>query len=127
MLSFIVRSTLSRLALLLAASVLAHLIVHLAPGDPQAVDPMNPAFKPEDVARIRAAFHLDEPLHLQYVRWMSDLLSGELRTFSDDIPVLTKISQRFWNSLPLFLTATLIVWTLSFPVGIIAALRRGSL
>ncbi len=124
--SYLVRNALQRLILLLVVSVLAHAVVHIAPGEPSEVDPTNPRMKPEDVARIRAAFHLDEPLHMQYVLWMRDLVTGELKSFKDSQPVLPKIWDRFLNSLPLFICATLIVWTLSFPTGIQAALRRGS-
>ena len=118
---------LSRIALVFVVSVLAHAVVHLAPGEPSEVDPTNPRMKPQDIALIRAAFHLDEPLHVQYLYWMRDLFEGELRSFKDGQPVLGKISDRFFNSLPLFACATLLVWTLSFPTGIYAALQRGSL
>ena len=117
----------SRVALLIVVSVLAHAVVHLAPGEPSEVDPGNPRMKPQDIALIRAAFHLDEPLYAQYFYWMRDLFRGELRSFKDDQPVLGKISERFINSLPLFACATLLVWTLSFPTGIHAALHRGAL
>lgn len=123
---FILKSLLQRLVLLFVVSIIAHAVVHIAPGEPSEVDPTNPRMKPEDVAKIRAAFHLDEPLHLQYVYWMDDLLKGELRSFKDGQPVLPKIWNRFLNSLPLFLGATLLIWTLSFPAGIHAAIRRGS-
>ncbi len=123
---FILKSLLQRLVLLFIVSIIAHAVVHIAPGEPSEVDPTNPRMKPEDVAKIRAAFHLDEPLHLQYVYWMEDLLKGELRSFKDGQPVLPKIWNRFLNSLPLFLGATLLIWTLSFPVGIHAAIKRGS-
>jgi peptide/nickel transport system permease protein len=123
---FILKSLLQRLVLLFVVSIIAHAVVHIAPGEPSEVDPTNPRMKPEDVAKIRAAFHLDEPLHLQYVYWMDDLFKGELRSFKDGQPVLPKIWNRFLNSLPLFLGATLLIWTLSFPAGIYAAIRRGS-
>jgi peptide/nickel transport system permease protein len=126
MLAFIARSVLQRLFLLVLISIIAHSVVHLAPGQPSEVDPSNPRMKPEDIARIRAAFHLDEPLHLQYLYWMRDLFTGELKSFKDSQPVLPKIARRFLNSLPLFICTTLIVWSLSFPTGIHAALRRGS-
>ncbi len=126
MLAYVIRNLLQRLVLLFVVSVMAHAVVHIAPGEPSEVDPSNPRLKPEDVTKIRAAFHLDDPLHLQYVYWMRDLLSGELKSFKDSQPVLPKIWDRFLNSLPLFVTATVIVWTLSFPAGIHAALRRGS-
>ncbi|MEM7406594.1 MAG: ABC transporter permease [Pseudomonadota bacterium] len=126
MINWLVRNSFQRLVLLVIVSIMAHAVVHLAPGEPSEVDPTNPRMKAEDVARIRAAFHLDDPIHLQYVRWLRDLASGDLKSFKDGQPVVEKIGQRFWNSLPLFLVATLLIWTLSFPTGIHAALRRGS-
>ncbi len=124
--SYILRSLMQRLVLLFIVSVIAHSVVHLAPGQPSEVDPSNPRMKPEDIAKIRAAFHLNDPLYLQYAYWMRDLFTGELKSFKDSQPVLPKIWERFLNSLPLFICATLIVWTLSFPTGIQAAVRRGS-
>ena len=124
--SYILRNLLQRLVLLLIVSVIAHSVVHLAPGEPSEVDPSNPRMKPEDIAKIRAAFHLDDPLYLQYAYWMRDLMTGDLKSFKDSQPVLPKIWDRFLNSLPLFICATLIEWTLSFPTGIQAAIRRGS-
>lgn len=124
--SYLLRNLGQRLVLLFIVSIIAHSVVHLAPGEPSEVDPSNPRMKPEDVAKIREAFHLDDPLYLQYVYWMRDLATGELKSFKDSQPVLPKIWRRFLNSLPLFVCATLIVWTLSFPIGIHAAVRRGS-
>jgi peptide/nickel transport system permease protein len=124
--SYLIRNTLQRVALLIVVSILAHSVIHLAPGRPSEADPSNPRLKPEDVARIRAAFHLDEPLYVQYFYWMRDLATGELKSFKDSQPVLPKIWQRFLNSLPLFVCEILIIWSLSFPAGIYAALRRGS-
>jgi len=124
--TFLARALLQRLLLLVVISVVAHAVIHLAPGEPSAVDPMNPRMKAEDVARIREAFHLNEPLYLQYLYWMRDLLSGELTSFKDGQPVLPKIWARFLNSVPIFLVAVLIEWCLAFPAGIGAAVRRGS-
>ena len=124
---FLVRTIAQRLLLLIVISILSHLVIHLAPGQPSEVDPMNPMMKAADIARIRASFHLDDPFYLQYLHWMRDLLTGNLKSFRDGMPVLPKIWDRFLNSAPLFLCTTLIVWTASFPAGIHAALRRGSL
>ncbi|MFQ5781393.1 MAG: ABC transporter permease [Nitrospiria bacterium] len=124
--SYILRNLLQRCLLLVIVSVIAHSVVHLAPGEPSEVDPSNPRMKAEDIAKIRAAFHLDDPLYLQYAYWMRDLFTGELKSFKDSQPVLPKIWNRFLNSLPLFICATLIVWTLSFPTGIQAAVHKGS-
>ena len=123
--SYLLRTIAQRIGMLFVISVIAFAVVHLAPGEPSEVDPLNPMMKPEDIARIRAAFHLDEPLHMQYLYWARDLVTGELTSFKDGLPVLPKIWQRFLNSVPLFLCSTLIVWTLSFPTGIRAAVGRG--
>lgn len=127
MINFIFRNIWQRIVLLIFISIISHAIVHLAPGEPALVDPSNPRMKPEDIQRIRTAFHLDEPLHIQYVYWVNDLFTGELKSFKDNQPVLGKIWQRFLNSLPLFLIGTLITWFLAFPVGIRAALSRDSM
>jgi len=126
MIQFIFKSIGQRIVLLFFISIISHAIVHLAPGEPSLVDPSNPRMKAEDIQRIRAAFHLDEPLYAQYVYWMKDLFTAELKSFKDNQPVLKKIWDRFLNSLPLFIVGTLITWFLAFPVGIQAALRRGS-
>ena len=125
MVSFIGRSVIQKAVTLFFVSVLSFLIIHLAPGEPSQVDPLNPKFTPEMVERFRKAFHLDEPLYAQYAHFYGSLLSGELASWKDNRPVLLKIWERFLNSLPLFIVGTLITWTLSFPVGIRAAIRRG--
>jgi peptide/nickel transport system permease protein len=124
--SYIFRNLWQRVVLLIIISIIAHAIVHIAPGEPSEVDPSNPRMQPEDIIKIRDAFHLNDPIYLQYLYWMRDLLTGELKSFKDSQPVLPKIWDRFLNSLPLFICATLIVWTLAFPTGIHAAVRRGS-
>jgi len=48
-------------------------------------------------------------------------------SWKDNQPVLSKIWERFLNSLPLFLVGTIITWTLSFPIGIRAAIFRGGI
>ena len=126
MLTRLLSAVVAKLALLFVISVIAHAVVYLAPGEPSEVDPTNPRMKPQDVALIRAAFHLDEPPHVQYFYWIRDLLNGDLKSFKDGQPVLAKIGARFMNSLPLLLCAATLTWTLSFPAGLHAALRRGS-
>jgi peptide/nickel transport system permease protein len=123
---FLLRALAQRLLLLFLISVISHAIIHLAPGEPSEVDALNSMLKPVDIARIRQAFHLDDPIYLQYFHWLRDLFTGQLRSFKDGLPVLPRIWERFLNSLPLFIGTTVIVWTASFPIGIHAALRRGS-
>jgi peptide/nickel transport system permease protein len=125
MLSFIGRSIIQKIITLFFVSIVSFLIVYLAPGKPSQVDPLNPKFTPEIVERFRKAFHLDEPLHVQYFYYYRDLFTGKTVSWKDNQPVLLKIFERFVNSFPLFLVGTIITWTLSFPIGIRAAIFRG--
>jgi peptide/nickel transport system permease protein len=127
MLSFIGRSLIQKTVTLFFVSVVSFLIIHLAPGEPSQVDPMNPKFTPEMVERFRSAFHLDEPLHVQYAYFYRDLFKGKTVSWKDNRAVLPKIWERFLNSLPLFVVGTLITWTLSFPIGVRSAIFRGGI
>lgn len=127
MISFLARSFIQKLATLFFVSVISFAVVHMAPGEPSQVDPLNPKFTPEMVERFRKAFHLDEPLHVQYLLFYKDLLSGATVSWKDQQSVLGKIWERFLNSLPLFIVGSLLTWTISFPIGITAAVRRGGL
>jgi len=125
MLSFIGRSIIQKIITLLFVSVISFLIIYLAPGKPSQIDPLNPKFTPEMLERFRKEFHLDRPLYVQYFYFYRDLLTGKSVSWKDNRPVLTKIWERFLNSLPLFILGTILTWTLSFPIGIRSAIFRG--
>lgn len=125
MLSFICRSIIQKIITLFFVMVISFLIIHLAPGEPSQVDPLNPKFTPEMVERFRSAFHLDKPLHVQFVYFYRDLFTGKSVSWKDNEPVLKKIWGRFLNSLPLFIVGTILMWTLAFPIGIHSAIFRG--
>jgi peptide/nickel transport system permease protein len=125
MLSFIGRSTVQKLVTLFFVSIGSFLIIHLAPGEPSQVNPLNPKFTPEMVERFRQAFHLDRPLYIQYLYFYRDLFTGRTISWKDNQPALKKIWDRFLNSLPLFIVGTILTWTISFPVGIRSSIGRG--
>jgi len=127
MLSFIGRSVVQKIITLFFVSIVSFLIIHIAPGEPSQVDPMNPKFTPEVVERFREEFHLDKPLHIQYIYFYQNLFTGKTVSWKDNQSVLQKICERFLNSLPLFIGGTVLTWTLSFPVGIRSAIYRGKL
>ena len=125
MLSFIGRSIIQKIVTLFFVSIVSFLIIHLAPGEPSQVDPLNPKFTPEIVERFRKEFHLDKPLYVQYLYFYRNLFTGKTVSWKDNQSVLVKIWERFLNSLWLFVVGTIITWTLSFPVGISSAIFRG--
>jgi peptide/nickel transport system permease protein len=125
-LPFLARACWRKLWTLFLISIVSFLVIHLAPGAPSQIDPMNPRFTKEQLQRYRAAFDLDKPLHVQYGLFYQRLFTGQLRSFKDNQPVLPKIVQRAWNSFPLFVVATILVWCFAFPLGIATAIRRDS-
>lgn len=127
MLPFLLRALWRKCWTLVLVSVVSFGVIHLAPGQPSQIDPLNPRFTREQLARYQAAFDLDKPLYVQYRLFYQKLFTGELRSFKDNQPVLGKILERLWNSLPLFVVGTILVWCYAFPLGIAAAIRRNSL
>lgn len=127
MVSFIARNSIQKVITLFFVSVISFLVIHLAPGEPSQVDPLNPKFTPEMVERFRQQFHLDQPLYIQYAYFYRDLLTGKTVSWKDNQPVLKKVWERFKNSLWLFVVGTILTWTLSFPIGIRSAIFRGGL
>ncbi len=127
MLPFVLRALWKKLWTLWLISIVSFAVVHLAPGQPSQIDPLNPRFTKEQLLRYRTAFDLDKPLHVQYRLFYQRLFSGQLRSFKDNQPVIGKIVERAWNSFPLFVVGTLLVWCYAFPLGIATAVRRNSL
>ncbi|CAD7848117.1 MAG: Oligopeptide ABC transporter, permease protein OppB (TC 3.A.1.5.1) [Olavius algarvensis Delta 4 endosymbiont] len=126
MLSFIGRSLVQKLITLFFVAVVSFLIIHLAPGEPSEIDPLNPKFTPEIMERMRQELNLDKPYHIQFYLFYRDLFTGKTVSWKDQRPVMAKIWERFLNSLPLFIIGTLLTWTFSFPLGIGSAINRGS-
>jgi peptide/nickel transport system permease protein len=126
MLPFLLRTAGKKLWTLFFVSVISFGVVYLAPGQPSQIDPLNPRFTPQQLERYRKAFGLDQPLHVQYVRFYRQFFTGELRSFKDNQPVLGKIVERTLNSLPLFVVGTVLVWCYAFPVGIATAVKRNT-
>ena len=126
MLPFLARACWRKLWTLFLISIVSFLVIHLAPGAPSQIDPLNPRFTKEQLGRYRAAFELDKPLYVQYGLFYQRLFTGQLRAFKDNQPVLPKIVQRAWNSLPLFVVGTILVWCFAFPLGVASAIRRDS-
>ncbi len=125
MFGFIGRSLIQKLITLFFVSVVSFVIIHLAPGKPSQIDPLNPIFTPEVMQRFQEEFNLDKPLHVQYALFYRNLFTGQTVSWKDNQPVLAKIGDRFLNSFPLFLVGTILTWTISFPLGIRAAISRG--
>ena len=102
MVSFIGRSFVQKIITLFFVSIVSFLIIHLAPGKPSQVDPMNPKFTPEVVERFRQEFHLDKPLYVQYVYFYQDLFTGKTVSWKDNQSVLKDLGTIFKQPPPFY-------------------------
>jgi peptide/nickel transport system permease protein len=88
---------------------------------------LNPALRPEDIARLRANLGLDQPFYQWYLTWLWNVMHGDFgRSMIDGSPVMTHILERLPNTLELTVTAVLLGILISVPLGVIGALRHGS-
>jgi peptide/nickel transport system permease protein len=126
MLKYILRRLLISIPVLLGVTVVAYFIMALAPGD--AVDMLvDPGLSPENIALQKKALGLDEPVYIQYAKWLNGLLHGNLGySFGDRRPVATRLGERFVPTLSLALFALAIAYVIGMPVGVIAAVRQYS-
>src|SRR5689334_2182177 len=106
------RFVLGRLAAIIPVLVLVtagvFFLIHLTPGDPidaMMAESVDPTVK----AELSRQLGLDQPIHVQYVRWMRGLLRGDLgRSIRNNQPVVEDVGHRLWPSLQLALLAMLI-------------------
>ena len=112
-------------ATLVIASLLIFAVIEVLPGDPAAfMLGINAA--PEAVAALRAQMGLDDGLVARYFAWVGGMLTGDFGTsYTYRVPVAELIGDRVWVSLPLALYALALSTLIAFPVGILAAMRRG--
>ena len=101
-------------------------LLHLTPGDP--IDTMMAESADASVkAHLRAELGLDQPIYVQYVRWMARVVRGDLgRSIRNGEPVIENVSRRIRPSLQLALLAMTVSVLIAFPVGIVSAVRRNT-
>lgn len=124
--SYILRRTLQTLFLLWGVTIIVFLLVHLTPGDP-ALLMLGDAATDEAVANLREQMGLNEPLPVQYMRYMGDVLQGDFGTsIRAQRPVLPYVMDRFPETLKLTVGALLVALLVSIPIGIFAAVKHGT-
>lgn len=126
MLRYVTVRVLSTIPVMGIVALFVFLLLRLAPGDPASVIAGDYATA-EDVARIREQLGLADPIVVQFMRWLGDLVQGDLGTsiFSNK-PVTELIAQRIEPTLLLALTTIIFAVVVAVPLGTIAAFRAGS-
>ncbi len=128
MTKYALRRVLQSIPLLLGITVLTFAIIHAAPGGPLALYSLEPNIAQEDLDRLTAAYGLNDPVPVQYVRWLAKIVHFDFgRSFEYHQPVLTTILDHLPATLELLGVAYLIGITLGILLGVFAATHRGSL
>lgn len=127
MTTYLIRRIGQSAVLLVLVTAIAFGLMRLAPGGPEAVYALSPSMRAEDLARIRASFGLDQPLHVQYVKWATGMLTGDWgRSYRDSRPVRDVILDRVPATLELTVAALAFAVTFGIAIGVLGALRPHS-
>ena len=121
------RRLLASIPALLGVVVVTFTLMRVLPGDPAVFFASGPSAGREEIEELRRTMGLDKPIPVQLFRYMGDLARGDLgRSMTTGQPVVLDIRRRLPASLELTCTALIIALSLSLPLGILAALRQGS-
>lgn len=123
--TYILRRTIQAIPLLFFLSILLFMLVRVAPGGPLSQAERNPNITAEQLELARSRLGLDQPLAVQYAKWMrAIILEGDLgRSLKSNRPVSEMILERIPNTLILVGTAFVITLLIAIPIGALSAKR----
>jgi len=122
----ILRRLLMMIPQIIILSIIIFIVAQMMPGDPFA-GLINPNIDPAELARLREAAGLNDPWPTQYVRWVNNLMHGDLgRSFVYSLPVTTLIGQRVGNTVSLSLLTSVLTYLLALPMGLLAGRYENS-
>ena len=133
MLTYLARRLVLAAITLFAITIVTFIILHLPPVDfvtayaAQAAA-SGTAISPAEADAMRQAYGLNQPLYVQYGKWLAMVASGNFgRSFEYGRPVTEVIGDRLWLTVLLSLGAIVITWGLALPIGIYSAVRQYSI
>jgi len=131
MLRYILKRLLQAVPLLLGIATITFFVVHLAPGDPMEFH-LGSNFRqrninPELIELLRQKYGLDQPIHVQYVKWLGNLLQGDLgESFVHRRPVSALLAEVIPYTLQLTVLALLLDALVGIALGIFSAVKQYS-
>ncbi|WP_446697827.1 ABC transporter permease [Acetomicrobium sp. S15 = DSM 107314] len=126
MLSYVIRRVLSMIPSLFLASIIVFSFIHFIPGDP-AVVMLGDMATPEQVQQLREALGLDRPVYVQYIRWLSGILRGDLgNSIFFHQPVTRVIASRAETSIFIALISMALIALIGIPIGVLSAVKYNS-
>lgn len=130
--AFILRRILFMVPTLIVISIISFIIIELPPGDyltsyiarlAQAGDSVDPA----TVEALRQRYGLDQPIYIQYLRWVTNVLQGQFGySFEWRVPVAELIVERLPLTFLVAFSSLLFAWSVALPIGIFSAVKQYS-
>lgn len=127
---YILKRLLLMIPVLLGITVISFTVMKVAPGDPVSlVSDLNPNMNEEAVKRIRAHYGLDQPIQVQYLKWLRNMLMLDFgRSFApDNRPVIDKIMERIPITLLINILSMILIMVVAIPIGVMSAVKQNSL
>lgn len=123
----IIKRLLNMIPMLFFITIISFILMHLAPGDPlQAY--ISPDMNVEDIERIRESLGLNDPIIVQYFKWLFNTIQGNLGySMVNSKPVLDLILERLGPTILLSGSALIISIMISIPVGLISGYKKNSI
>ena len=129
MLTYLAKRLAMMIPLLIGITLISFMVIHLAPGEPTDLQTdLNPKASAEMRERLRERYGLDQPLVVQYGRWLGQLATLDFgESFAQDHrPVLDKIVERLPVTILINLLSIVAILAVAVPLGVMAAVRRNS-
>ena len=127
MFAFVLKRLVAALPVMAVVAAVVFAILRLTPGDPAAILAGDSA-TPEQLDAIRQNLGLDQPIYLQFLNWIGNLLKGDLGTsLLSGTPVVEMIGQRMEPSIALCLSTITVAIVVAVPLGVLAAWKQGKL
>lgn len=128
MISYIIRRCLMAIPLLFGITVLSFAIIQMAPGGPTSLM-MDPNISKEAMEKFQDRYGLNDPMHIQYYRWVSNMAQGDFgeSLIRRGVPVSEMIMNRLPNTLLLMIVSTILAVLVAVPFGVISAKKQYTL
>lgn len=126
---FLTKRILNMIPLLLLATLFSFGIMQLAPGGPENVllASEDATMDPTRLAEFRARWGLDDPIHVQYFRWLKNVATGDFgSSYFYRKPVSLVVGSALPNTLQLQIFALIFIYAIAIPLGIISAVKQYS-
>lgn len=124
MIKFIVKRILAMIPMLIGISIVAYIILDMAPGDAADMyfNPETMAAHPEYMEQVRAMLGLDQPVYVRYLKWLNELIHGNFGfSYYSKQPILTEISSRVGLTALIAGISILIEFIVGLSIGVICA------